>query len=270
MAQHPHLFIPTTVDPVDFTSPSSGPRDRFGLPQRARGGHAQRLLEQLQAIAPQAAARVQEQRNYGIDAGLGIYLTFESEPNFDLKLESLDLASRGIQLCSVKTLPDNTMQATVFVPDGMLELFLKRIEAYRDENTRPRNPNGTPKPKNQALVESISDIKLAALEALWTEESIPFPVRDQRLAWELWLRRDGDIDYLERLRHFAPDFGLTVSEEVITFVDRIVVLVTATAEQLSRSIEILGMIAEVRAPKRTAAFYAAKTPVDQVLWSMRC
>ena len=29
------------------------------------------------------------------------------------------IAKSGIELCSVKTLPDNTMQATVFVPDSV-------------------------------------------------------------------------------------------------------------------------------------------------------
>jgi hypothetical protein len=82
------------------------------------------------------------------------------------------------------------MQATVFVPDGKLELFLKKIAAYRDEDTAPRRPQGVPRPKNQGLVESISNIQLAALEALWTEETLPFPARDDAVTWELWLRRD--------------------------------------------------------------------------------
>lgn len=263
MAQHPHLIIPTLVDPVRFTSPSSGPRDRLGLPERRWGGHAQELLAKIEEIVPQAEARAEDQRNYGIDAGTGIYLAFTSEPNFDLKLESLDLAKSGIELCNVKTLPDNSMQATVFVPDGQLDIFLKRIEAYQNENTTPRRPGGATRPKNQDLVESISDIKLAALEALWTEERIPFPLGDEPRVWEVWLRRDRGIDHLTRLRQFGPNFGLAVGEEVITFVDRVVLLVAATANQLSESIDILGMIAEVRAPKNTAAFYAAMSPVDQ-------
>lgn len=263
MAQHPHLIIPANTGPVRFTSPSSGPRDRLSLPERRRGEHAQELLTQIQEIAPQAEARAEEQRTYGIDAGTGIYLAFTSEPNFDLKLESLDLARSGIELCNVKTLTDNSMQATVFVPDGQLDTFLTKIEAYQNEETTPRRPGGTAHPKNKDLVESISDIKLAALETLWTEEQIPFPAGDERRVWELWLRRDRGINHLARLRQFGPDFGLEVGEDVITFVDRLVLLVTGTANQLSGSIDILGMIAEVRAPKNTATFYAAMSPVDQ-------
>ena len=127
MAQHPHLIIPTTSEPRRFTSPSSAPRERINLPARGRAEHAQNLIAKLETLTPQATARAEEQRAQGLDDGLGIYLMFESEPNFPLKFESLDLAKSGIELCNVKTLADNTMQATVFVPDGKLELFLKKV-----------------------------------------------------------------------------------------------------------------------------------------------
>src|SRR5262249_54721342 len=137
MAQHPHLIIPTTNEPRRFTSPSSGPRERINLPARDRAEHAQNLIAKLETLTTQADARVQEQKALGLDAGLGIYLGFRSEANFPLKFESLDLSKSGIELCNVKTLADNSTQATVFVPDGKLELFLKKITAYRDEDTTP-------------------------------------------------------------------------------------------------------------------------------------
>ena len=263
MAQHPHLIIPTTAEPAQFTSPSSGPRERMNLPMRGRAAHAQNLLTQLEVVSPEAEERAERQRALGLDAGLGIYLVFESEPNFVLKLESLDLAQSGIELCNVKTLPDNRMQATVFVPEGKLEHFLKKIAAYRDENTKPRRPGGAARPKNQDLVESISNIKLAALEALWTEEMLPFPRRDLETTWEVWLRRQSGIDHLARLRGYAEHFRLTVGAQAITFVDRVVVLVKGTANDLSTSIDILAMIAELRVPKTTASFFTEMTAVEQ-------
>ena len=266
MALHPHLLIPPTGEPTRFTSPSSGPRERINLPARERAEHAQNLISQLESIAPQAIARAQEQRALGLDAGLGIYLRFDSEPNFPLKFESLDLTNSGIELCNVKTLADNTMQATVFVPEGRLELFLRKIAAYRDENTTPRSERGVARPKNQDFVESISNIQLAALEALWTEDTLPFPERDTAISWEVWLRRDRGLDHLARLRGYAEHFGLRVGEQFLTFVDRTVVLVHGTANNLARSIDILGMIAEVRLPKTTAAFFTEMTAVEQQQW----
>jgi hypothetical protein len=65
MAQHPHLIVPTVTAAVRFTSPSTGPRERIGLPPRGRADHAQSLLGKLEAISPQATARVDEQRALG-------------------------------------------------------------------------------------------------------------------------------------------------------------------------------------------------------------
>src|SRR3546814_6170306 len=93
---------------------------------------------------------------------------------------SSDLTRSGIELCAVRRLPDNRMQATVFVPDGKLGFFLKRIEAYRDTDTPPRK-DGITRPKNQDLVDSISHIRLAALEALWKDDPRLYPEAGQAI-----------------------------------------------------------------------------------------
>jgi Subtilase family len=266
VAQHPHIIVPKGPDPVRFTSPSSGPRDRMELPSRQRAAHAQRLIAKLDAIAASAKERAEEQKAYGIDEGLGIYLTFESEPNFELKFESLDIAKSGIELCTIKTSTDNRTQATIFVPDGKLKLFLSKIAAYRDKMTTPREEGGPTRPKNQDFVESIADIQLAALEALWTENDLPFPEADAVVMWEVWLRRFKDVDHLVRLRAHAQTFDLTIGQQTLSFVDRKVVLVHGTARSLSRSIDILGMIAELRLPKTTAAFFTDMNAIDQQAW----
>ena len=82
----------------------------------------------------------------------------------------------------------------------------------------------------------------------------------------VWLRLHRGVDHLARLRGYAEHFHLTIGDQAITFVDRTVVLVTGTANDLSRSIEILGMIAEVRVPKETAAFFTEMTGVEQQDW----
>src|SRR5215831_13080953 len=93
-----------------------------------------------------------------------------------------------------------------------------------------------------------------------------FPQPDVSTTWEVWLRRHSGIDHLARLRGYAEHFHLTVGGQAITFVDRSVVLVTGTANDLSRSVEILGMIAEVRMPKTPAAFFTEMTAVEQQEW----
>lgn len=267
MAQHPHLVVPPHFSSsTDFTSPSSGPRDPFGLPPRTRMQHANALVAQVTEIAPIASQAAEAQREAGIVEGNGIYVTFESEPTFELQFESLDVSRSGIELCVVKRLPDERTQATVFVPDGKLGYFLKKIEAYRDELTKPRIEGGQTKPKNQILVESISSIRLAALEALWLEEGMPFPGDSSERTWEVWLRRSGSINHLARLMQFAPQFDLVVGQQFVEFVDRVVVHVRGTAANLAQSVEILGMIAELRAPKTTAAFFTDMDGKEQSAW----
>jgi hypothetical protein len=217
-------------------------------------------------IKDEAEARAENQRAEGISEGNGIYLTFESAPNFPLKFESLDMAGAGIELLTVKTLADNRMQATLWVPDGKLGRFLKKIEAYRDKNTKPKKGR-EPRPSNQDLVESVDEIKLAAIEALWTETTLPFPDKDAVTTWEVWLRRTkGELNHLERLRAHGEAFNLTIGRQTLGFVDRTVVIVTATARSLSRSADILGMIAELRLPKTSAAFFADLNGIEQQDW----
>jgi Subtilase family len=266
MAQHPHLIVRTEPTSSDFTSPSSGPRTTFSRPPRTRAEHAQALIGKIEDIEPIAQERVATQREEGITEGNGIYLTFESEPMFELKFESLDVARSGIELCAVKTLPDVRTQATIFVPDGKLEYFLNKIQDYRDKQPKPKKEGGTVRPSNQDLVESITDIRLAALEGLWVEEGVPFPQGNEARTWEVWLRKIGTIDHLARLRAFAPHFNLTVGQQFITFVDRTIVHVQGTAADLARSVDILGMIAELHAPKTTAAFFTDLDGKDQAEW----
>ncbi len=265
MSSHPHLVDPREATSRRFTSPKSGPRGRLDLPPRERAAHARRLIEELAQVAPEAQQRAEAQKAEGLDTGIGILLAFESEPGFELKFESLEFAPSGIELCAVKRLPDNHMLATVFVPEGKLAFFLKRIEAYRDSDTRPRR-DGTTRPKNQDLVDSISHIKLAALEALWTDDPRLYPEADQAITWEVWLRRSNEVDHLTRLREHAERFGLVVDENSIKFIDRTVVLVHGTAVALSRSIDILAAIAEVRLAKETAGFFTQMNAVEQREW----
>ena len=262
----PHLIVPQGPDPTRFTSPSSGPRDRMTLPARQRADHAQNLITQLETLSETAQERAEEQRAQGVEDGNGIYLTFESEPNFELKFESLDVTRSGIELCTVRTTADNRQQATVFVPDGKLDLFLRKVTAYRDKMTKPKKEDGPTRPKNQDLVESIADIQLAAVEGLWNEKETPFPQADAEITWEVWLRLSRGVDHLARLRAYAATFNLTVGMQTVSFVDRKVVLVRGTARNLSRSIDILGMIAELRLPKTTAAFFTAMNAVEQQAW----
>lgn len=254
---HPHLFDPNAATRQDFATPRPGRGKALSLQARDRAQHAARLVDQMSKVQPEAEVRVAAQRAEGVDAGNGVYLQFQGEPGFDLKFESLNFTPSGIELCSVRTAPNNRIQATVFVPEGKLAFFLKRITDYRDSEGAP---------KNRELVESIADIRIAALEALWTDDRALFPESDQDVTWEVWLRKSGGIDHSRRFREIAVRHDLVVSETEIAFLDRVIVLVTGKGRDLATSAELIGAIAELRLAKTTASFFTSMSSVEQRDW----
>ena len=260
MERLPHIFIKNTAISSRYTTPSSGGGGgETNTPQRNRQSHAQQLLNQVEQIQQQEPELIQEQKAFGLEVNNGIYLAFESEQDFELKYQSLDFQTSGIELCSVKEI-DKQIIATVFVPEGKLTHFLKKITQYKEENT----PKGNPRHKD--LVEGINAIKLAALEALWTDDLELLPVSDDSLWWEVWLRRSSKIDYESFLRDHALQLDMKVSTEAIRFLDRTVILVYGTKQQMSRSINLLGSIAEIRKAKDTADFFTHMNRIDQQEW----
>ena len=124
-------------------------------------------------------------------------------------------------LCSIKQL-DHKSIATVFVPEGKLSHFLKKVVRYRDQNSPAI------KPKYRDLIENISAIKPAALESLWTDGSTLFLEADVEIWWEVWLRHADRVDYEEFLRENSDRLEISVSNEAIHFLDRTELLAKAT------------------------------------------
>jgi len=264
--QLPHLLVTETASTQRYTSPPSGPRRAPQRPNRLRDQHAESLIQQFEAVLSTESDIIHEQKAFGLDTGNGIYLSFESEPAFALKFESLEFQSGGIELCAVKEVEEKTI-ATVFVPEGKLDRFLNKIIRYRDENTVPRSPDKPSHPKEQDLIESISAIKLAALRELFTDDLKLFPKDNAAIWWETWLRHSDQFEYESFLRDHAEQLGMRVSSEAIHFLDRTILLVYGTPEQMARSVRLLGSIAEVRKAKDTAAFYTGMDRQDQKEWA---
>lgn len=181
-------------------------------------------------------------------------LQFESAPDFDLKFESLDLRTQGIELLSLRQSEGKTI-AVCYVPDGKLEHFVSRIEEYRTQETH----RGTP--KNRALVESIGAVHLAAVEALWTD-SMPLPVDDESIWWEIWVRGEDEV-LVETLKRAAHAAGFILSNERLRFPERTVVTANCTKRQMSRSLRFVNSVAELRHAKVTAADFLDLSPRDQ-------
>lgn len=256
----PHILLKDTAQTEPYTPiPSRG--KTFKLPRRNRQEHGKKLLRQFDRLRHEADQMVKEQKAYGIDAGNGIYVQFESDPEFDLKFESLEVIRSEIELLAVQTVEDKTL-ATVFVPEGKLNILIKKVADYLEKETSKGSP------RNRELVESIGEIKKAALETLWTDDKQLFPeADDQKIWWEVWLRSGEDPEgVISFFKAHAERIGITVNNEVINFPDRTVVAVHGTKAQMSRSLTLLNCIAELRMTKETSDFFSAMDTVEQRDW----
>jgi hypothetical protein len=256
--RYPHLLLVDAAVAERYTA-TRGRGAEFKTPERDRQSHAAQVIGALRLAESQ-------REHFPVKVGNGFYespgltLSFESDPDFPLAFESLDLTRSKIQLLSVTTDVSNRTVATVHVPDDKVPLLLRKLEKYRDadlEFFRGRD--------NRRLVESIANIKLATLQELWTDDRDLYPAANAAITWEVWLRRPvpGEVSSIQRMRAGAADFGYEVISNDLTFVDRTVVLVRGTREQLARSADVLGIIAEVRKAKVTADFYSAQAAADQ-------
>lgn len=261
MPKLPHILVTDTASTEPYTSPSMG-RKTFSVPPRQRETHGQRLLGQFETVRAQSQAAVEEQKAFGIDAGNGIYVQFESDPDFELKFESLDARQSGLELLAVKQVDHKTL-ATVFVPEGKLNILTTKLDDYL--NTEKDTVKGNPKNKN--LIESINSIRQAALAAIWTDTQEAFPDEDEIIWWEVWLRVGDDRQaYINFFRDHAEQLGLQVGSEELYFPDRTVVTASGTKAQMSRSINLLNCIAELRKAKETADFFISMPRVEQMDW----
>jgi hypothetical protein len=149
-------------------------------------------------------------------------------------------------------------RATVFIPDGTLGRFLRRLDQYAATAAEER-------PRHANLVDRIASIGLASLRELWTDSADLFPEDEQTVWWELWLRRR-DGHELDRLAAFAEGLGLRLGRTHLGFSDRAVALAQAQAVQLASALDVLDDLAELRRPREPAAIIAMEPPAEQAEW----
>jgi len=214
------------------------------------------------SLRPQFAEARTTQQLAGLDDGFGLQIEFSSFPDIELAFESLDRSRSGIELRNVRHAEGRTL-ATVFVPDGKLETFEKLIRAYLDESKDAKAG-----PRNFKLLNTISEIRAATLDALWTDDPAVLPSGDdEAFWWEVWLPVRGDRGATTgRFRQLADGLGFELAPGELQFPERTVLLAYGSAGQMKQSIVTLNTIAELRRAKDTAAFFDELLPEQQPEW----
>lgn len=222
-------------------------------------GHAAALKQALQSAEAMALTRRQAQPIHVEGATPGVYVVFDSQPSFSLKLETLDAKGSGIEVVSVGVEGD-VERATVFIPDGKIGYFIKRFDEYASK------PTASGARSHKDFVERVASLRLATLRALWTDSSEEYPSDNESIWWEVWLRVT-DGKEAARVANFCTQLELEIGEGRLTFPDRIILLVKATPNQLSSSVDVLNDIAEVRRAKETADDFLKMTKGELAEWT---
>lgn len=251
----PHIVVPKRPRSEPFTIPTGGGPTGGTEFSGDRRKHGLALVHEYErAIAPLPDLPREE----------GTYISFNSFPGLELALESLDVQSSGEQpeLVAVRNEfgSAGTVQvATVYIPNGKKEYFLKRLTQYVESV-------GDRKLRNATLVEGIQSIRRATIRQLWTDAESAFPtdVLAKRW-WEVWLRkRDGHER--QRFASFVEAQGVRTSDHYLGFGDRTVMLVHATADQLANAFHSLDDIAELRQPHEVASLLTELPASEQTEW----
>lgn len=259
---HPHFIFQNSAQAEPFKSPPIVVGSSQ-IPAKDRNAHGGGLLEKLHQLTPVLAEAADLQREAGVGEGIGLQIEFESFPDVELAFESLARERSGIELRNVRQEHNKTF-ATVFVPDGKLEFFEKLITDYLDENNDKKSG-----PAHSKLLNAISEIRAATLQALWTDTPDSMPTRDdEHLWWEVWLPTRGDRQgVVDQFKGMAAGLGFRNAPGVLHFPERSILLTYGSVEQMKRSMMTLNSIAELRRAKETAEFFDALTPQEQPEWA---
>lgn len=253
----PHLHLEGGGQSEPYTSPRLV---ITGLPPaRIRAAHAAKLGRALE-VAVIAARQALERRDDALAEGeRGFYLEFEIPASERAAVDGLENKPKAIELVAVRPVADGeeTVTATVFVPERSAEFFQRKLEAYRDEETI------TGKPKNQALVARIEDIRLGVVRSLFTDSIELLPQAGRQAWWEVWLR-DGR---LQNFRTVAERLNIATKPHTISFPERDVVLALADEETMARLVANTDAIAELRAAKDTAVLFLEMRASEQAEWA---
>jgi hypothetical protein len=184
-----------------------------------------------------------------MDRGLaevaGSYVTFELVLNRDLSLDSFEDKRAGIERMAFQELEEGHGVLTVFVPEGRLGVFEKKLEEYLD----PAKSVSNGKRAHEKLLNSVQLIRRTVLKDLWTDPVRDFPSETESIWWELWLRKGVGIDLI---REQASRLGIKVGSQVLDFPDRNVILARASLEQMLLSVDLLDALAEIRSAQSLA------------------
>lgn len=254
-----NIFLHETQEVFSYVSGSG--RAGIKFPKRTnQRAHADYIRQELDKCKQQDLTQKQVA---AIRHKEGIYLEFSGAAGYDLCTKSLENYSSGIRLLNVRE-ENGTVKATVYVPENKAGYFIEKVQAYAESlDGIEENKN----PKNNDLVRSIEDVKVALLEAFWVGKTQDMPSAVP--IWcEVWLRYEKE-DYTSAEQDFSiccEELEIELDSKHIVFPERVVRLVRATHSQLQGLLEGCGYLAEIRRAQEPTSFFDKLNGHEQSEW----
>lgn len=253
----PHLLVNGVGSREDFQSRNRGRSLKVALQNRHQHGTA--LAQQYANVLARHEAR-QAEPLVPITDETGVYVEVVGFSGIELPLEKLD--NRDFKLCSCRKQGDHEV-ATVFIPESRRDAFNQKLHWYLTKDTDKGMP------RNQALIDSIAEIKLADLRSFWTDAQELFPAAaDQPVWWELWLKkRATDLSASEVAAQLAERLSAELSNTSLSFFDSFVILIKASVDQLESAPELIANLEELRRAKQTPNAFISMSAKEQHEWA---
>lgn len=252
-----NIFLQHTVTPLPYASQSGGGGPKYPV-RNDPDAHSKFIGRKLQESRAQDLTQRQVAAIRYKD---GLYLEFSGAFQHDLAVQKLENLRKGIRLSNVKQ-ENGITRATVYIPAGQEAYFLEKVQAYGmpvgDENN----------PKNNDLVRSIENVRLAILDSFWFGDTATMP--DETPVWcEIWLRFNGKVssDAEQDFADCCSTLEIELNTRRIVFPERVVRLGKANREQLKNLISMCAYIAEIRRAPTATSFFDNLSGREQAAWA---
>lgn len=251
-----NIFLQHTATPLPYASQSGGGGPKYPI-RNDPDAHAKFISRKLQESRAQDLTQRQVAAIRYKD---GLYLEFSGAVRHDLAIQKLENLQKGIRLSNVKR-DNGIVRATVYIPAGQETYFLEKVQAYGMPVGDEENP------KNNDLVRSIENVRLAMLDSFWFGDTATMP--DETPVWcEIWLRFEKNDSSVAELNFIAccNTLRIELNTRHILFPERIVRLGKANKEQLKNLILMCDYIAEIRRAPESTNFFDDLSGKEQAEW----
>lgn len=253
-----NIFLSNTKESMPYkTTRRGGGKNNYPVLTQPLA-HVRKLKQELDSIVK---TTISSKQVAAIKEKDGFYLDVSGKQGYDLKYDSLEDETAGIQLLNIQS-KDDLVTATLFVPKNKASRLVRKFDQFEASLGTDGNP------KNNDLVRSIDTIREADVASFWQGPCENIPTSDIRVWCEVWLstEKQNDSDVLTEFKSLLDEFNISYKDEHITFPERIVMLVLVNYNDLVALLQCSKYIAELNKCEEPNSFFIKESLTAQYDW----